>query len=408
MRLVQVKPHLAGAEKKRLSMWWFAIVLLLVVIIGTIVYFRPLPAATVTLNLPETPKPGAPSIDWPSTGQAELSAVGYDLAISNAQPQPVSTASMAKVITALCVLEKHPLALGESGPSITMTADDVARLQEQLDQGGSHLNISEGEVLTQYQLLQGMLLPSANNIADSLAVWAFGSLDQYQKFAQQFVKQHKMLQTTIGPDASGFDPATQSTITDLTALGKLALANPVIMQVAGTQSATFETAGTVYNTNKLLSGGVLTGLKTGMNEGNTGGFIFTSSVSKANRTIPITGVIVNAGSSANAVVQAEQLAASVRDDFEHISYVKSKQIIGTAKTAWGTTTPITAAKDASVVRWRANKLWHTEQLSQIDATRPGTIGTLTIRTNGAKATSPIVITTPAAPPSAIWRLTHVR
>lgn len=408
MRLVQVQPRASQNRRKHYVLRWLSGMFVVILAVGIMMYFRPLPAATVTLRLPPLPEPASPSISWPSTGEAAFGAVGYDLTLSSAQPRPVSTASMAKVITALCVLEKHPLKVGEMGPSITMTVDDVARMQQQLDQGGSNLRISQGEVLTQYQMLQALLLPSANNIADSLAVWAFGSLEQYQKFAQQYVKQHNMPQTQVGPDASGFETSTVSTTSDLTTLGKLALSNPVIMQIASTKSATFETAGTVYNTNKLLDGGVLSGLKTGMNNGNTGGFLFTSLIKKADRDIPVAGVVVNAGSSASAVAQAEQLVESISDDFEVITFASAKQVIGIAKTAWGTTAPITTTRDISLVRWRANKLWHTEQIAQTDATKAGQIGSLTVRTNGAKVMSPLVISKPAAPPSTLWRLTHLR
>ena len=36
-------------------------------------------------------------------------------------------------------------------------------------------SVAAGEQISQYQALQAMLIPSANNVADSLARWAFGS-----------------------------------------------------------------------------------------------------------------------------------------------------------------------------------------------------------------------------------------
>lgn len=408
MRLVQVKPKTIVPTKPRRYIWWAAGAVALVITVGSFNYLRPLPNAVISLNLPSLPQIAKPVITWPSIGEATFTALGYDFVQSNAQPKPVSTASMAKVITALCILEKHPLKLGETGPTLTMTADDISRLQQQYDQGGSHLAISEGEQLTQYQMLQAIMLPSANNIADSLAIWAFGSLGQYQKYAQDYVQRHGMNQTRIGPDASGFDPSTTSTTTDLTTLGKLALANPVIMQIASTKHATFETAGEVYNTDTLLGNGVLTGLKTGSNDGNTGGFIFTSSTKKANRSINIVGAIVNDNSAASAVEHAEQLATSITNNFQVVSYAHAGATVGIAKTAWGSSATIIAKQDTRVVRWSANKLWHVEQLKTTTATKAGQIGTLSIRTNGSKADTPLIITTPASSPSTLWRLTHFR
>jgi D-alanyl-D-alanine carboxypeptidase (penicillin-binding protein 5/6) len=42
-----------------------------------------------------------------------------------------------------------------------------------------------GEELSEYQALQALLLPSANNIAETLARWAFGSIDAYNAYANQ-------------------------------------------------------------------------------------------------------------------------------------------------------------------------------------------------------------------------------
>lgn len=408
MRLVQLKTSSVAPIKKGHGIRNASLLVVTIFAIGSFNYFRPLPGATISLDLPPAPAPSAPNIAWPAVGTATFTAVGYDFTLSNADVIPVSTASMAKVITALCVLEKRPLKLGETGPTLTMTADDVLRLQQQYDQGGSHLVITEGEKITEYQMLQAMLLPSANNIADSLAVWAFGSLAEYQKYAQDFVLRQGMHQTHIGPDASGFDPATTSTTSDLTLLGKAALKNTVIMQIAGTEKATFETAGEVENTNTFLSNGILTGLKTGSNEGNSGGFIFTSIAQKVAHPIQIVGAIVDAGSSRNAVMSAEELAKSAADNFEAITYTKAGQKIGTAQTAWGSSTAIIAKSDTTVIRWKANKIWHVEQLEKNDATRNGTVGTLAVRTNGSKSTTALTILTPASEPSIWWRISHFR
>jgi len=252
------------------------------------------------------------------------------------------------------------------------------------------------------------MLPSANNIADSLAIWAFGSLDQYQKYAQDFVQRHGMLQTHIGPDASGFDPSTTSTTEDLTKLGTLALANPVVMQIAGTSSATFKTAGEVFNIDTLLGNGILNGLKTGSNDGNSGGFIFTSTTKKGNQPVNIVGSIVNAGSSSNAVAYSEKLAASIANNFEVVNYTRAGQKIGTAVTDWGASAVIVADKDTSIVRWSDDKLWHVEQLTPTTATQKKQVGNISIRTNGSKASTSISISVPASLPPTMWRITHFR
>lgn len=408
MRVVQVKSKPVTKVKRRRFRRFVWLGLAVLMIVSTYTYFRPLPNAKLTLSLPAVADPVSPAITWPSAGDATISAVGYDFVLSNTAAKPVSTASMAKVITVLCVLEKHPLNVGDSGPSLTMTADDVERLQQQYDQGGSYLAITEGEVLTQYQMIQAVMLPSANNIADSLAIWAFGSLEKYRAYAQNFVAKNNMLHTQIGPDASGLDPSTTSTTADLTTLGKLALKNPVVMQIAGTEQATFATAGTIKNTNTLLADGVLTGLKTGANSANSGGFIFTATASGTEQPITLVGAVVNAGSSANAVAAADRLARSASENFETINFLKKGSQIGIVETSWGAKTSLVAADDVSVVRWKAHQLWLVNDLRQVDGTAAGKIGTITLRTNGSKSSTPVLVVTPIQKPSVLWRITHVR
>ncbi len=408
MRLVTIRPNMPPTQqKKRRRSRTVVFCLGLVASFLVFLYFRPLPVGVVELHMPKAPAQTQPTIDWPERGQASIGAVGYDVNMSSTAPHSVSTASMAKVITVLTVLSKKPLRPGQTGPTITMTNDDVRRYQTQLAQNGSHLAVSEGETFTEYQMLEAILLPSANNMADSLAVWAFGSLEAYQKQAQAYVNEHGLKNTHIGPDASGFDPSTTSTTADLTQLGKLALENPVVMKVAGTKSVTFETAGEVSNTNRLL-GGVLTGLKTGMNDGNSGGFIFTSTIPLATKKVYVTGAIVNAAGSSDAVSEAAKLATSMQDEFEVVTYAGKGQIVGTFKTPWGAETDVLAAQTVAVTRWRANAVWHYEKLSETDGTTSQSVGSVSVKTNGDSAKSDLVLANPVAKPSAIWRLTHLR
>ncbi len=133
------------------------------------------------------------------------------------------------------------------------------------------------------------MLPSANNIADSLAAWVFGSHDAYAAYATAFLQSHGLNQTHVGSDASGFDPSTTSTASDLTALGLLALKSPVLMSIAGEKSADLPVAGTVRNYDEVLGQNGITGLKTGNNDADPGAFLFTGSATIGGKTIPLAG-----------------------------------------------------------------------------------------------------------------------
>src|SRR6266567_6278617 len=99
---------------------------------------------------------------WPLTGEGAVGAIGYGvLAASNNQtPQP--TASVAKVMNALLILKQHPLQVGEQGPELTMTSNDLDLYNSYVAKDGSVARVTPGEKITEYQLLQAMLLPSAD------------------------------------------------------------------------------------------------------------------------------------------------------------------------------------------------------------------------------------------------------
>ena len=375
---------------------------------GVTLYLRPLPAATVQVSLPAVPSAAQPSLTWPTVGQAALSAEGYNFIASDASLEEISTASIAKVITVLCVLEKYPLKTGETGPTLTMTAEDVQMMWNEINRNGTHLSITEGETLTEYQAIQAIMLPSANNIADTLAVWAFGSMDAYIAYANTYLEKHGMSQTHVEGDASGFDPGTASTTADLVTLAKLALQQPVLMEIAGQESAAFETAGTVYNHNTKVGDGIITGLKTGRNDGNSGSVLFTATIGKGSDAVQLAGIVADAGTLRTALNGAEALAESAADDFPATVLVQKGEAVGTVRTAWGSSAPIVAASDASLRHWSGSKIYQTIEKTSVSGTEKATAATLHLTADGRKSATELIISQPAAGPSIWWRLTNWR
>ena len=67
-----------------------------------------------------------PRAVWPTDGQAAFVRTGEAHIHAGPNQHAAPIASVAKVMTAFIVLRDHPLALGEAGPTITLTDDDVA------------------------------------------------------------------------------------------------------------------------------------------------------------------------------------------------------------------------------------------------------------------------------------------
>ena len=125
------------------------------------------------------------------------------------------TASTAKMILGLTIMQAKPFALGESGENITIDENFYQIYVDYLASGGSVSKVSVGEEISEYDALMSVFLPSSNNMADTLAIWAFGSLENYHNYAAKMLEDWGISNTTIGIDASGFDASTTSTAADL-------------------------------------------------------------------------------------------------------------------------------------------------------------------------------------------------
>lgn len=200
---------------------------------------------------------------WPSVGQAAIGSVEDGLlAHSPGNERVRPTASMAKVITVLAVMQKQPFKPGQQGQTYTITRNDIAGLNAYISEGGSVLPILVGMRLTQYQAMQRMLIASDNNMADILVERIFGSMEAYVLYARDMLKRMGLTQTVVA-DASGFNPATVSTPSELVAIGIAALKNPVIAKIVAQRQAQVPVAGLIKNTNQLLGTGGVIGIKTG-------------------------------------------------------------------------------------------------------------------------------------------------
>ena len=79
-------------------------------------------------------------------------------------------------MTALVVLADKPLAKGDTGPILTMTDQDVATYMADAAEQQSVVPVTAGEQLSEFEALEALLIPSGNNIAETLARWDAGSV----------------------------------------------------------------------------------------------------------------------------------------------------------------------------------------------------------------------------------------
>jgi D-alanyl-D-alanine carboxypeptidase (penicillin-binding protein 5/6) len=231
-----------------------------------------------------------PSTVWPAFGQAAV-RIGQSPVHVGPNQHPAPIASVAKVMTAYLVLREHPLGAGEDGPTIALTAADVADTDRRRRRQESVVSVAAGEELTERQALQALLLPSANNIAAVLARWGAGSVGRFVARMNETARSLGMTHTRY-TDPSGYDDATVSTAADQLRLVDRAMRLPAFASIVATPTATLPVAGAVHNINTLLGRSGFVGVKTGSTAAAGGCFAFRAVRWIDGRRTTITGVVL--------------------------------------------------------------------------------------------------------------------
>lgn len=388
----------------------FAALIVVAICYGIFAIFRQIPAA-INISQP-TQKLTATNLSWPSVGSSSIGIVnGNSISCQDyGATVPRPTASIAKIITVLTVLGKYPLKADESGPIIPISTQDFNLYQNVVANGGSNLPVSIGEHLTEYQLLQGILLESSDNMADTLANWAFGDFAKYKVAAQKFLSEHGLDKTTIGSDASGLDPATTSTPNNLCRLMNLALQNSTLTKIMGTSEvANFPLGGgatkTIKNTNKTLGrAGVFAG-KTGSLGTGFYNLASATSVQFGSRTVTAVVVVMGQDNFANLFAATETLSSSIKANLSERGLV-ADQVVGVARTPTGASVQLVAKTSLPIATLNNEKTTYkiTTKMENLPINAGEVIGTITDTASGQSVD--IVAKGSLPKPHLGWLITH--
>lgn len=303
----------------------------------------------------ETQPNETPNLSWPAYGQAAIATQSHGIVATHGDQTPHPTASTAKIITMMAILEKRPLQVGEQGPLLVMTPNDVASYDNYVARNGTNTPVHDGLELTQYQALQSILLASSNNMSDTLAVWAFGSIEEYHTYANEMVQKLGAMNTVIAGDASGLSAETTSTARDMAIVSLAALKNPVIAEIAAQQSADIPFAGTIQNSNALLQHSEIVGLKVGETVEAGGNFLLAANHASNNHSEKIVVVVFGAPLARIAVPDSYTLYQSAKQYITHEEAVARGAVLARYVLPNGTTRE--AVADQSIAGW----LWAGEQ-----------------------------------------------
>ncbi len=293
------------------------------------------------------------------------------------EPTTQPIASTAKIILALMIMEKKPFPLGEQGETITITPELNSIYEKYNASDGSTVPVQINEQISQYDALSGVLIASANNLADSLAIWGFGSLSEYQKYATDKLKEWGIEHITIGSDASGFSPDTTGTAADMAILGQKLMENPVLSEIVGRTVYTIPVAGQIDNTNKLLGVDDIVGVKTGY-IGDASGYCLVSAYRLSDHIV--TFAVLGAATRAESFAYTQDLVETVQDYLLEITIATAGAEVGNYDSWWTGKIPITVQEDVRLLNW---------QPSAPEISLDASSGTLTVKTAANSKTYPI-------------------
>lgn len=394
-----------------------ALVGLLVIVgaAGAVQLLRPVPRPRLYTSLGSSyTVPGtAPKINWPAYGQASLYMEGSGFVATTPSPGPVPIASVTKLMTALVVVGSHPLAPGQAGPSMTVSAADQALYQQELLAGDSVVAVKTGEQLTEEQLLEGLLLPSADNFARMLAEWDAGSRTSFVADMNRKAATLGMDQTHY-VDPSGLNPGSSSTARDLAILAIAVMREPVLAGLVAMPRAVLPVAGKVGNYDFILGQDGVVGMKTGWTSESGGCFVFAAQRAVSGSSVTLVGAVLGAPGGPLTAIEAAE-AASVRvltsawPAIEAVTPVPAT-LVGRLVSKWSSPVPVAAPVGDTVMGWPGMRFKLRVTRRRLGAAvRTGqVVGRVTItEPSGASASVRLRTLRALASPSLGWRLLNV-
>lgn len=389
-------------------------IVVVVAALGVFRYTRPLPDLGVANMAPavvEAP-PATSALALPANGQFGVAMEGFGQLGPAAPGEPVPIASITKVMTALVILDEHPLAPGESGPEIEITfAHEEAFLAAILNDE-SAVPVQAGENLSQLQMMQGLLVPSGNNFARILAEWDSGSEAAF--VAKMNAKAAELgLRDTVFTEPSGLDAGNISTPGDLLRLAETAMTDPVFADIVAMSEVDLPAAGVLPATNALLGVEGVVGIKTGETDEAGACLLVAARVSTVSGERLVLGVVLGQAERQDVFDASRELVGSAGGQVviaditnEGGASVAYGEPIAIVVTDWGEASYVFAERAVSVTALAGTELT-VETL--MDAVEPGAeegdvVGMLRVTGGETVEEVPLVLDSDLPGPDWQWRL----
>lgn len=360
------------------------------------------PTATAVEIAPTTA--AASALTWPEYGSAAAGVDGVAEPVASTADAS-SIASITKLVTVLMSLEQLPLAPGEPGREFAFDYSDRVDYWNFLARGESALDVPVDGTLTQYQLLQGILMGSAGNYAERLAAELWPSDEVFASAARDWLDKHGLEGITVVEptgilEENAADPAA------LLPLADLALSDPVVAEIVRTQSVELPGAGEVENTNDLLEDPSVLGVKTG-GLWEWYNLLSAKEVTVDDTTVRLYAAVLGQPTDELRDGESARLLDELAAEVSVPAVLAEGTVAGTVSTVWGSSADLVTDAAGSVVLWNGDTAQVEVTLALDDARSAGDVGGSLSYAGPLDAdVIDLTLTDDIEPPSAWWRLTH--
>jgi D-alanyl-D-alanine carboxypeptidase (penicillin-binding protein 5/6) len=311
-----------------------------------------------------------------------------------AQERPIASAT--KLMTALVALEELPL-----GREVRAVPYEAAPAESRID-------LRTGERMSVADLLRALLLESANDAAETLAVRAAGSVDRFVRHMNERAREIGLRHTSFANPIGLDSPGAHSTALDLSRLARRVLRNDFLAATVGMPRARLLSGARpriLSNRNRLVREvGWVDGVKTGRTAG--AGYVLVGSTSR--RGARLVSVVLGAPTEAARDADTLSLLRHGLAQYRRARPVRAGATLATASVEYfgGREIRLVPVRPVSVTVRRGQRL-RTVVRAPDQVTGPvragARVGTVTVYREGRRVRSVPVVTAASVPEAGLLR-----
>ncbi|MEJ3404514.1 hypothetical protein WDJ51_07200 [Rathayibacter sp. YIM 133350] len=343
----------------------------------------------------------------PVEGASSVMIVGAGAPVATTGiADPVPVAGLAKIVAALVVIDAKPIDVGRTGPAVTISNEDYADYIRYTNEDARSVPVFVGETWTERELLQAVLLGSSNNHADTLARWAFGSVDAYVDAANTWLAA-KGLASMHMADATGLDEGSIGTAADAARLGALVAQQPTLSEILANPATSLVGGRGVSSTTDYLSDAGISVISRSFTDAAGVCLLFTATLGQAPDTVQVAGAFLREPDYDTLDADVKAFTAAAAPGVAPVDVVARGTSYARFRSDWGQSADGVARVAVTRPAWQAapTDTGAARQVS-LDAFSTAPRGDLVGHVKAAGTSIPLELDAPIGDPGLGWRLLH--